>query len=890
MRFILFVLLFFFYQTIYASHIVGGDIYYNYLGNNNYQINITLYRDCYSTGAAYDNPLHLTIYNASNVEIQTLDIPFPGSVNVPIVFNNPCVTAPGGICVEKATYSVTVNLPPTPGGYTASYQRCCRGPNVSNLIAPEDTGLTLTTHIPGSETSMTANSSPHFVNYPPIVICNNDELIFNHYASDPDGDQLVYSLVTPFEGATSTQPMPSVIPPPAYGLVQFANGFSSANPLGPGASISINPTTGVLTAQPNLQGLFVVGIRVQEYRNGVLIGQTVRDFLFKVISCNISMQATIPLQVNMNYFVSYCQGLTVTFDNNSYGGTNYSWDFGVPNSTTDVSTIFEPSYTYPSPGTYIATLVVNPGWPCTDTAYQTMIVNEELSVSFTSNDSLCILGNNFDFNGSVIGTNNASYTWDFGSHASIQNATSLDVNNVVFDTSGFIVVTLNSTIGTCFTGYTDSIYVFPLPIVNFNPPPNYLCEGLTTTLFNTSTGCDQYSWDFGVNGINTDVSSAISPTYTFPAPGVYTVQLIAGSNGACIDTTYEILTMNEILNVSFTSNDSLCITGNSFNFDGSMVGSPTTTFSWNFGMAASIQNATTLDVSNVHFNQSGTIPITLTGNYANCVDTYTSSIYIYPEPTIDFTIEPGLQCVPFEAHFNELCNYVTTLNYSWDFGDGGTSNASNPINTYYNVGSYDVSLMIHADVGCTDTFYLTKYDMIQVHPSPVSKFIVDKDEADICHSTIQFIDQSEGGLTYFYMFDNIEGTTVQNPSYTYIEDGLFYPIQYVTNEFLCVDSSFEKVTILPYAIYIPNTFTPDGDEYNNDYKVVTYLPAQSWDFKIYNRWGEIVFETLDQDEFWNGTYKGQKAPDGIYNYHLIYESCENSDNVHELYGFVSLIR
>jgi gliding motility-associated-like protein len=180
--------------------------------------------------------------------------------------------------------------------------------------------------------------------------------------------------------------------------------------------------------------------------------------------------------------------------------------------------------------------------------------------------------------------------------------------------------------------------------------------------------------------------------------------------------------------------------------------------------------------------------------------------------------------------------------------------------------------------------------MIQVHPSPVSKFIVDKDETDICHSTIHFTDQSEGGLTYFYMFDDLEGTTVQNPSYTFKEDGMFYPIQYVTNEFLCIDSSFEKVTILPYTIYIPNTFTPDGDGFNNEFKVVTYLPAQSWNFKIYNRWGEIIFQSTDQNEFWNGTYKGQKAPDGIYNYHLIYESCESSDNVHELHGFVTLIR
>ncbi|MBI1836591.1 MAG: PKD domain-containing protein [Flavobacteriia bacterium] len=890
MKSFLVIISLFIIQYANASHIVGGDIYYNYLGGNNYQINVTLYRDCFSSGAAYDDPLHLSIYNASNVEITTLEVPFPGSTNVPIVFNNPCVTAPGGICVEKATYSVTVNLPPTPGGYTASYQRCCRGPNVSNLITPEDTGLTLTTHIPGSETGNIANSSPHFVNYPPIVICNNDQLVFNHYAIDPDGDNLVYSLVTPFAGASSVTPMPLVIPPPNYANVNWSGGYSGANPLGPGATISIDPVTGVLTAQPLLQGLFVVGIRVQEYRNGVLVGQTVRDFLFKVISCNISMQAIVPLQVDMDYFVSYCQGLTVTFDNNSYGATSYSWDFGVPGITNDVSTNFEPTYTYPTPGTYNVTLIANPGWPCTDTTIQTMIVNEELSVSFTSNDSLCIVGNNFNFDGSVVGTNNAAYNWDFGPHANISNATTLDVNNVVFDTSGYITITLNSTIGTCATGYTDSIYIFPFPNVAFSPPPNYLCEGLTTTFINNTSGGNYYTWDFGVNNITTDIDSIFSPTYTYPTSGTYLVRLIAGSNGSCIDTAFQTLIMNEILNVSFTSNDSICITGNSFNFDGSYVGSTTTNFSWNFGPNSNIQNATTLDVNNVHFNQSGVIPITLTGTYGQCIDSYTASIYIFPEPTINFDIQPGLQCVPFEAHFIDLCTSPFPLHYSWNFGDGNTSNQANPLNIYTNVGTYDVSLSIHSDLGCIDTLYLTKFDLIQVHPSPVSNFSVDKYEASICNSTIQFTDLSIGGNSYFYMFDHIEGTTEQNPFYSFHDDGTFTPIQYVTNEFLCTDSSFVNIYISPFTVYIPNTFTPDGDEFNNIFKPIVELFAPFWEFKIYNRWGEIIFETNDQYEGWDGTYLGKMVQDGVYNYTIRYQSCENSDNWHELTGHFNKIR
>jgi hypothetical protein len=86
-------------SQVLASHIIGGDIYYNYLGNNQYRFFITLYRDCASSGAAYDDPLQLAIYTGGGSLYQNVSIPFPGSTSVPLNFNNPCATAPGGICV-----------------------------------------------------------------------------------------------------------------------------------------------------------------------------------------------------------------------------------------------------------------------------------------------------------------------------------------------------------------------------------------------------------------------------------------------------------------------------------------------------------------------------------------------------------------------------------------------------------------------------------------------------------------------------------------------------------------------------------------------------------------------------------------------------------------------
>ena len=890
MRLLLILIISLFSFQSYANHIVGGEVFYDNLGGNNYRISIVVYRDCFSSGAQYDDPLSLGIFTSSNQLVQNIMIPFTGSQNVPITFSNPCVVAPTDICTEKTTYSTIVNLPPCVGGYTLTYQRCCRGAEVANIVSPDNTGLTLTSHIPGVETSFAANSSPRFSNYPPSILCNNEDLVFNHSASDPDGDQLVYSLVAPYSGGSSSGPMPSPPPSPPYSPVVWGSTFTSSNPLGPGASISINPTTGILSASPLMVGLFVVGIRVQEFRNGVVVGETIRDFLFKVINCEITLQAIVPAQEDMDYFESYCQGLTVTFDNNTFGATNYSWDFGVANITSDVSTQFEPTYTFPAQGTYQVMLVANPGWPCSDTAVQMIIVNEFLDVSFTSNDSICINGNSFNFNGAMVGSSSTTFLWDFGSNASISSSTNLDVNNVVFNTSGFIPITLTGHVGTCNDVFTDSIYIYSMPIAAFSPPQNYLCEGLTVSFSNTSTNSFNYLWNFGVENSITDVSTLVQPTYIFPYPGSFPVSLITGSNGTCIDTITHTLVINEILDVSFTSNDSLCITNNSFNFDGSMIGSPTTTYSWFFGSNASTPSANTLDVNNVVYNTAGSFPVTLNANYGTCTDSYTSTIFIFKESTIDFGIAPGPQCLPFMAQFIDLCTSDTPLLYTWNFGDGGTSIVANPSYIYNSIGSFDVTLSIIATAGCVDTFTMTKFALVNVSPRPTSDFTVTPAETDICHSMIQFTDQSIGGVSAYYLFDGNAFSTELNPIYSYLDDGTFYPTQIITNEFGCTDTSSQKIYIEPFMVYFPNAFTPDGDKFNNEFGCKINLEILEWDFRVFNRWGEEVFRTSDPKEGWDGNFLGKPSQDGLYTYKVHYVSCEISDAMHNVTGHFSLLR
>lgn len=877
--------------SAHASHIVGGDVYYNYLGNNKYKFFFNVYRDCYSTGAAYDNPLHVAVYTQNGATVQNLSIPFPGSVILPVNFNNPCVIPPTTICVEKAVYTVDITLPPIAGGYTVTYQRCCRNPNISNIISPDDTGLTWSAHVPGSETGFSVNSSPRFTNYPPLLLCNNEQLIFDHSATDPDGDQLFYSLVTPSSGASSSMPLPNPPPPPPYNSVNWGSGFGATNPLGSGANISINSTTGLLLASPLMTGLFVVGIRVQEYRNGILVGETVRDFLFTVFNCNITMSAILPLQTQLSTFVSYCQGLTVQFENNSFGGTNYAWDFGVPGTNTDVSTQFAPTFTYPANGTYTAQLIVNPGKPCTDTAKMVVTVNNSIQVSFNAQNPQCISGNSFNFVGTCNNQSPATFNWNFSPNAIPTTANTLSVNNVSFSAAGYIPVTLNAISGVCTSSYTDSVYIYPMPNAVIDVPAKIECNGLTIPFGNSSTSALKYNWDFGVPVISTDTSTLATPTYTFPAPGVYVVNLIASTFGLCVDTATVSIKLNELLAVSFTNNDSLCITGNSFNFDGQLSGPPTSQVVWDFGPHAVPSTSTSVDVNGVVFDTSGVLKVKLTGTFENCLDSAVRTIFIYREPTIDFKAEPGVRCAPNVVQFTSLCTSDSPLTYTWNFGDGSTSSAVNPSHLYTSPNVYTVGLTIHAAVGCTDTLKLVKNNFIEMYPSPVSKFSINPKITDICHSSITFTNQATGFSAIYYSFGEKGANSSQpNVIYTYQTEGSHRPMQLAINEYGCRDSSFNEVYIEPFTLYFPNTFTPDQDEFNNTFNASFSLTVNYWDFKVYNRWGDLIFESFNPAIGWDGSYGNKMMQDGIYTYRLKYSPCNSPDEIRLLTGHIGLLR
>ena len=265
---------------------------------------------------------------------------------------------------------------------------------------------------------------------------------------------------------------------------------------------------------------------------------------------------------------------------------------------------------------------------------------------------------------------------------------------------------------------------------------------------------------------------------------------------------------------------------------------------------------------------------------------------MFQEPQIAFSIAPGLQCVPFEAHFIDQSFAETPISYQWDFGDGNTSTTQNPTNIYTNVGPFVVALTITTSHGCIDTLTLIRPDLVDVHPKPIAGFSIDPELTDICHSEITFTDLSVGASTYYYWYD--DGSAFGNqpsPRYVYRSDGDHKPVQIVTSEFGCKDTAEQVLYIEPFTVYAPNTFTPDGNMFNNTFLPVVYLEVQEWKLELYNRWGELIFESSDVDQGWDGTSQnGRIAQDGTYYWTVTYVSCEPINPEQIISGHVTLLR
>ncbi|MCE3226827.1 MAG: hypothetical protein K0S32_1378 [Bacteroidetes bacterium] len=275
----------------FATHIVGGELNYTYNGGSSYTIRLRLYRDCGPGTAGFPNSVSISVRGNMGATFspgKDFNMSLASVANVPSN-QPPCAVAPNPMpCVQVGTYSITVNnLPPNVGGYHLFYQVTARNLSLTNInSACNCIGESFYAYIPNNTVSSFNNSNAVFNALPPLFLCVNQPFTINHSASDANGDSLVYSLYTPYNGDNNAGPLDPTFPgnTAVFTPVNFLPGFTTTNPLG-ASPFFINSQTGVITGTPGMIGQFVVGIRVTEYRNGNYLSHTLRDFQFNVINC-----------------------------------------------------------------------------------------------------------------------------------------------------------------------------------------------------------------------------------------------------------------------------------------------------------------------------------------------------------------------------------------------------------------------------------------------------------------------------------------------------------------------------------------------------------------------------------------------------------------------------
>jgi hypothetical protein len=303
-----------FLKTTEASHIVGGEFELRHVEGYQYRLNLLQYfDDVNGNPEAEDDFAVVHVFRKSNNSLVTT-IRLDNEDEEFVAYTNPECTI-DELSTRKILYSAVIELSPTiynePEGYYVVYERCCRNYVTENLQVPDQTGQTFYLEFP----PVIKDGKP-FVDTTPILFpplsdyaCINKPFYFDFAGTDPDGDSLFYSLSAPLN-SSAFEALPTPTPSP-HSPVEFVDGIG-VNNMVPGAPSLQISQKGLLTVTPTQLGLFVFAIKVEEFRDGVKIGEVRRDFQMLVIDCNPGETPVVQARVKGETGF-YQEGTTINF-------------------------------------------------------------------------------------------------------------------------------------------------------------------------------------------------------------------------------------------------------------------------------------------------------------------------------------------------------------------------------------------------------------------------------------------------------------------------------------------------------------------------------------------------------------------------------------------------
>lgn len=667
-------------SQVSATHIVGGEITYKSLGNNDYEIILTLRRDCNPGNLQFDPTASIGIFDGTTgTFVNELVLPFMASDSVGNTIVAECGFIGSNVCVQITSYRVVVNLTPQAGGYIFAYQRCCRNETLLNVVDPLYVGSTQWVHLT-EEAMLLGNSTPTFNAWPDVYICANTPLVFNHSAIDADGDSLVYKTCVPYDGATFANPNPEPPAGPPYNSIPLLSPYDLSNMMG-GTPLVIDAQTGIITANPNQIGQFSIGICVEEYRNGKLISTTHRDFQYNVRIC------LDPVQASFTRNEDPCnEELTYEFKNTTQDGATYNWNFNYPSTNPSFnSTAENPTFTYTEPGTYIVQLTgTTITRQCVDVVYDTIVIDARpANLTLSGPSNICTPNQKY-----TVGGGYGNYEWS--NTPDFANILATGPEADIFFMDAVTTIYVRSTKSAECPPRVVSINVTNRAFeVNYESSQT-LCKGKEKTISfsHNSNSLVTFVWNDPRVVASTDNSVTIN---SLPSDsGEITITGVATNEFGCTQDIILKVTISSAASPMFTATlkscDDLTMCFN--------VTPAVSNIAWDFGVTGNSDTSSTASPCFL-YPQAGNYIVRLTSKDPVCPFDAVTNTIVVPDINSNATITATIK----DCNMKEVCFTATGNilgNIVWNFGDpsssDNTSTMVNPCHKYTTEGTYNVTL------------------------------------------------------------------------------------------------------------------------------------------------------------------------------------------------------
>ena len=583
-----------------------------------------------------------------------------------------------------------------------------------------------------------------------------------------------------------------------------------------------------------------------------------------------------------------CSNTTATVSGATGINGTISWSHNGQGTLTNGTTL-TPTYspvTADENKTVILTLTVTSTNSCSSspaaTATYNVLVTPIITATATAGgvDTICV---NTSANVTGATATNGTILWTHNGHGILTNATTLTptYSSVYSDTLAPVILTIKVTpTGSCSNlvptaTYTINVKSNPKVIPTATNP----CEGKNLVLnANTIVG-GTYSWS-GPNNFTSTSQSPNIPNVTLSSAGTYTLQITDANKCTNTNTVQVSINPNPII-----STDTLVCVGSTVQFSANTT--PALTNPW------VSQTPSLISIDSLKGIATGILGGIATINYTD-IKTCTASKTIQVEnlPVINFTVDSTSVCLGNKVVFTDI-SANKNVNLLWNFGDGTTSNELAPSHTYLKVDSFSVSLTSTSPSGCKNTFTKNKY--ITPIPIPNVNFTFSPDSIQIYSPEVQFTNISNAKY-YTWIFNDYSPISHEvNPSHTFPSTpGESYIVTLKGSnsiDGICPSiASHEIVAVDPPVFYVPNTFTPNGDEINNTFQPIftSGFDPQHYVLWIYDRWGELIFESHNSTYGWDGTYGNKIAENNTYVWKIQFKS-KQTEREYYLTGNVNLV-